>query len=221
MKLLALCITDGRRDCIARTIPSLEAALDVEPDRRVIVDDSGDPGYRAFLERTFPHWELRAHGSRIGHAETMRDAWTIVDELDPELVLHVEDDFLFVEPLELEAMARILELRPPLCQIALRRQAWFPSELRAGGIVEKAPDDFEDRADGELRWLEHRRFFTTNPTLYRRDLVELGWPTGARSERRFGELVFADPDVRSGYFGAREEGPRVIHIGDERVGHGY
>lgn len=221
MKLLALFITDGRRECIARTVPSFFEALDLELDRAIVVDDSGDPDYRSFLRSTFPELELRAHDSRRGHAETMRDAFEIVAEVDPDLVVHVEDDFLFVKPLELEAMAKILELRPHLCQIALRRQAWYPSELRAGGIVEKAPEFYRDCSEGALRWLEHRLFFTTNPTLYRRDLVDLGWPAGARSERAFARRVFADPLTRSAFFGAREEPPRVIHIGEERAGYGY
>ena len=112
---------------------------------------------------------------------------------------------------------------------SLRRQAWNAAETAAGGVVELAPESFVDRHEGEWSWLEHRLFWTTNPSLFRRDLLAGGWAEDPVSEGRYTHRLLGEglpwgvtsADVRFGYWGSRRSTPAVTHTGLERVGYGY
>jgi hypothetical protein len=119
-------------------------------------------------------------------------------------------------------MALVLDHHPDLVQLALRRQPWNPEEQAAGGIVEQHPDDYTEREWRGHRWLAHRRFFTTNPSLYRTDLIRTEeWPDVEHSEGMFTHQLLADPLVSFGFWGARDSGEWCTHIGHQRVGTGY
>ncbi|MBK8168410.1 MAG: hypothetical protein IPK64_20875 [bacterium] len=107
--------------------------------------------------------------------------------------------------------------------MALLRQPWNRAEQAAGGIVEQHPDDYLDRTDGTHHWLQHRRFYTTNPHLTRLRFIKTHeWPEGSESEGRFGVGLFAaEPMTTCGFWGPRGSGPWVRHIGAERAGTVY
>jgi hypothetical protein len=224
-----LVITDGRRDCITRTIASAQEHLVGPITRRVIYDDSGDLTNRAWLRVTFPDFEIAYHPEgRQGFGGAIRAAWAVLLDGTERFVFHLEDDFTFGRYVNLEAMAHVLDHRPHLAQLALRRQPWNDTERAAGGVVETNPESYLDAEDADgypagesLAWLEHRLFFTTNPSLYRTDLCQRGWPLGAQSEGFFSAGLFLDPTVRCAYWGRRNDEPWVIHIGKERNGIGY
>lgn len=219
-----LVITDGRRDCISETIPSALAMLEGQVTRRVLYDDSGDPDHRDWLAHEFPTFDLIWHpDGRQGFGGAIRTAWTHLATGPEPFVFHLEDDFTFNRPVPLTGMAAVLDDQPDLVQVALRRQAWNEHERLAGGVVEQHPDAYTERSDAFGRsWLEHSLFFTTNPSLYRRTLCEGGWPSGDRSEGKFThQILHANPLAKFGYWGARDSGEWVTHIGKERVGVGY
>ena len=56
----------------------------------------------------------------------------------------VEDDFTAERSIDLAAMQQVMDDRPGLVQMALRRQAWSAPELEAGGVIEQHPDDYTD-----------------------------------------------------------------------------
>ncbi len=126
-------------------------------------------------------------------------------------------------------MTYVLRRHPHLAQLALRRQPWNDEERAAGGIVEQHPDDFVevDGGHGSV-WLEHRRFLTTNPCLYRRELMDVDWPEGPNSEGMFTHRLLERgfsgapaSQLRFGYWGSRDSGEAVEHIGHVRAGTGY
>ena len=84
-----------------------------------------------------------------------------------------------------------------------------------------SPDDFVEVGVPNVRWLEHRRFFTTNPSLYRRSLCWTGWPDTDHSEGAFTTQLLEDPELRFAYWGSRNSGEWCEHIGHERAGTGY
>lgn len=219
-----LVMTDGR-DHIFETIPSFEAFASGPISERWIHDDSGDPRHADKLRRIFPAYTVLTTPGRSGFGGAIRSTWNhLRQESSADFVFHLEDDFTFRRLVDLGQMAALLDRHPELVQVALRRQAWNREELAAGGVVEVAPGDFEDQRDEllDLDYLTHRRFFTTNPSLYRRRLmVEHSWPDGAHSEGYFSAAVFADPDARSAFLGARDSGEWVHHIGSTRAGTGY
>lgn len=209
-------VTHGRRDCIAQSIPSALAHLHGLPIvRRIISDDSGDADYQAWLRLTFPDFDI-VTGKHGGFAaNTIRGRQAAIASGQP-WVFWLEDDFTFNRPVDMAAMAHILEERPHVTQMALRRQAWFPAELRVGGFIEQHPEAYTD-FDG---WMEHQLFFTTNPHLTRRSiLVEHEWPSRAGSEMAFSRTLLVG-DRTAGYWGTRHDEPWVHHFG-ERTGSGY
>ena len=226
-----LVMTDGRRGCLERTLASAGAELRGPITEVWVHDDSEDPTYRRWLELLLDEWpELRCSiigpppgVGRSGFGGAIRRAWSHLAEFSTaSFVLHLEDDFTFNRQIQLRAMADVLAAHPHIVQLALRRQPWSPAELAAGGVVELHGDDFLDRTDGVNHWLEHSRFFTTNPSLYRRSLVAEVWPEGEASEGRFtAQIRERHPNWRFAYWGARDSGEWVHHIGVERVGVGY
>lgn len=220
-----LVMTDGRRHLLTQTLASLEAMLSGPITRRIIHDDSGDPAYAAWLAATFGGgYQLVTTPARSGFGGAIRSAWqAVAGAVTEQWVFATEDDFLFTRPVDLGDLAAVLEPRPLLAQMALRRQAWNDAERAAGGVVEANPAAFTDHTDSDGRaWLEHQAFWTTNPSLHRTDMCRLSWPTGEHSEGRFTRyLLDRQPDVRFGYWGARGSGEWIHHIGVERAGYGY
>lgn len=224
--ILLLVFTDGRRDCISHAVPSLHH-LEGPITDRIIYDDSGDENYRAWLRESFPEFRVMYHhsGHRQGFGGAIQSAWEYLfrtEESSPErFIFSTEDDFVLTRTVNLRAMMAVLDDNHHLAQLALRRQPWNESEKGAGGIVEQAPSDYSDCFGPAGQWLEHRRFYTTNPSLIRRSLCRRGWPTGAQSEGHFSAELFRDPEARCGFWGARDSGEWCTHIGHERVGVGY
>lgn len=230
MSIAVLIMTDGRDDVLTRAIESASVSLDGPVARWFVHDDTGDDAHRAWVGLRWPFVDQIGTGPRRGFGGAIAYAWSVLAvREDIEFVVHLEDDFVFNRPVDLGEMAKVLAGMPRLAQLALRRQPWNADEAAAGGIVEQHPDDYAEVRAGKWVWLEHRRFFTTNPSLYRRELCSVGWPAGAQSEGRFGiglldhGLPWGVPGdaVRFGFWGARDSGEAVEHIGHQRAGVGY
>jgi hypothetical protein len=225
-----LVITDGRDAHLAATLASAGQHLHGPITERFMFDDTGHPDHRFRLADTYPTFTVLGDGPRRGFGGALRAAWEhLHTHSRAGLVLHLEADFTFNRPVDLDAMTEVLVHHPELVQMALRRQAWSPAEHAAGGVVEQNPTAYTDHCDpAGRRWLEHRLFFTTNPCLYRISLCATGWPHGGQSEGVFTHRLLAQgsPEIpgqwlRFAYWGARTDPPWVTHIGHERVGTGY
>jgi hypothetical protein len=222
--ILLAVTTDGRKDCLEQAIPSLSKRVEGIDGPRLIFDDSGDAEYRQWLRETYePQGFWIGYGEeRVGQGEALARAWTYLRSrifADHPYVFFCEDDFLFERDVDLDAMRSTLEDRPYLAQMALLRQPWFKGEVRAGGIIERDPDEYELVSDGEHEWHEHRLWWTLNPCLFRRELCHLKRPAGSKHEWHFSRQLCQDPEVRFGLWG--DGAPWVRHIGEERVGVGY
>lgn len=204
MSVALVVVTDGRWDYLSRTLAAARYALLYPFAHLRIVDDSGT-GDPVIWPDGF---EVIRHPARRGLAAAVRTAWT---GLPPEIdfVWHLEEDFLLAESVDVDGMAVCLKEHPELAQLVLKRQPWAPVEVEAGGIIETAPGDYEDR-DG---YVEHRRIFSLNPCLIPRDVIDLGWPAGNEAE-------FTRQLVEAGrtfaFWGRREDPPRCVHIGAHR-----
>ena len=228
MRFAILVMTDGRgeilQQCLDRNL--FYAVGEIE---YWLHDDTGDDVYRRTLATRYPLFTQIGAGPRRGFGGAIRWAWSqLAQRSTADYVWHQEDDFLADSTINLTEMAEVLESCPYLAQMALKRQPWGPAEGAAGGFMAMHPEAYTDMFEGGLDWLEHRLFWTTNPSLYRRSLCSLGWPIGARSETTFGARLMLDgtPEVpgdqiRFGYWGRRDDPPAVQHIGMQRVGRGY
>lgn len=221
MGVTLIVMTDGRRDCIAQAAASFKN-LHGPITTRIIHDDSGDAAYADWLRETFTDFTVYSTGTRSGFAGAYRSAWQLLRDTDNPWIFSTEDDFVFARHVDLARMVDVMSRRP-LAQMALVRQPWNDEEIAAGGIVQQHPADYTDWRHEDAAWLEHRRFFTTNPHLTRLDFVRThDWPEGANSEGRFGvDLFAAEPKTHCGFWGRRTDGPWVQHVGTERLGTGY
>lgn len=215
-----LVITDGRRECLEHTLDSFTTNVDQSLiEHTVIVNDSPDPDYRDFVDDLGFDLHVPPAPRKRGFAGAIAAGWANL--IGTEYVFHLEDDFTFNRTVDLPALAGVLQEHPHLVQMALRRQPWNELEIEAGGVVESHPDWYEDATDGTHHWLEHRAFFTTNPSLYPTWVTALGWPQCPNSEGVFSHLIFGDAARRSGYWGHRDDAPWVHHIGAQRIGIGH
>lgn len=218
-----LVITDGRPDYLPRTIASARDQLAGDITERWLYDDSGDLEHRRALASEYPDFRVFGHKrGRQGFGGAIRAAWDHLDgRTGADFIFHLEDDFTFNRPVDLDRLGRLLMRHPRIAQVALRRQPWNVHERTAGGVVELHPDWFVDAFDDDDEWLEHVAFWTTNPSLYRRTLIRsVQWPAGRRSEGMFTQEMRARGAVFA-YYGARDSGEWVTHIGEERNGVGY
>lgn len=204
MSVALVVVTDGRRQYLQEMLRSASRYLNYPFAHLRIVDDSG-----ADQQVVWPDgFEVVRHPERRGLAAAVQSAWS---GLPPEIdcVFHAEDDFVFVEEVDVDAMAVTLKEHGRLAQLVLKRQPWSPPEVAAGGIIEMNPDEYRQR-DG---WVEHTRIFSLNPCLIPREVVDLGWPAGNEAEMT-ARLVTAGWSF--GFWGRREDTPRVLHIGVQR-----
>lgn len=218
----ALVFTDGRRDCLNRTLESWRTKMRATDDIDwLIVNDCLDPVFAEWLEDEFP-WAGIAHtATKLGFCGTVQRGWGLVP-VEADYVLHLEDDFVLNDDLDLDNLLDVLDNHPHLAQLVLKRQSWGPAEERVGGIVEQWPDCYEDKTDGLHHWAEHRLFWSTNPSIYQTRMLDHGWPDPPACEGAFTQKILDDsPDWRFAFWGRKTDPPRVHHIGDERVGNGY
>jgi hypothetical protein len=221
-KVALLVVTDGR-EYFWDTMDSFSKVLDFGFfDQKIIVDDSLDPHFQKRIKQTYPDFQLHsASGNRRGFGGAIQAGWSQVSK-EMDYVFHLEDDFVVTKSFDLNDLIRVLEKHPYLLQVALLRGPANSVEEEAGGIIEQHPDSYSEWTDGKNVWREHRRFFTTNPSLYPRRLLDIGWPDGASSEGVFGiERFNEEPDARSAFWGSFDSGVWIEHIGHIRKGEGY
>lgn len=220
-----LVITDGRMEYLEQTVASAHARLTGSITERWMYDDSGDDDHRARLRERFPEFKHFDAGARQGFGGAIRAAWQhLAAHSHANFYFHLEQDFTFNEDIDVDAMADLLIRAPGLFQVALKRQPWNNEERAAGGIVELHPGDFYESIVGAMTYTCHRRFFTTNPSLYRSSLLDYGWPDGDHSEGVFTHRLLAHSKPGAtpfAFWGGKLDPPKVHHIGDHRAGTGY
>jgi hypothetical protein len=230
--IVLLVMTDGRGEYLERTLASFDEQVSGPVTERVIHDDSGETAYRMWLARRFPSHRLLSTGRRLGYAGAVRNARAhLAAKHAQPWVFSLEDDFEFRRPVNLGDLAELLLDQPHLAQIALRRQAWG-AEVEHGGFVEQAPGWYHERSDrdGTRMWVETRRNWTCNPSLFRSELCSGGWPDGLGSEGTYGQRLLAQglpwgvpgDQVQFAYWGSIDGGRDTVwHIGEHRAGWGH
>lgn len=207
MRTALVVTTDGRVDYLDQAIESLRVNLLGQIGSCILVND--EPEAEHLLVGRYPDFHLVSHPKRRGLAGAVRSAWTAAQRTGASYVFHMEDDFVFNEPVDITNLRVILEANGELAQVVLKRQAWNDEEKRAGGIIECHPHHYTDR-DG---FIEHGRIFSLNPCLIPVTVVDLGWPDG--NEAEFTQMCL-QAGLSFAFYGQRDDPPRVTHIGDHR-----
>lgn len=217
--------THGRTDYLQQTIKSFgHKALGPITDL-VINNDSHDSrfcpdiefeGY-AFKNLRKVHY-LESDGA--GFAGAIANAWEYLHlgNADNPYIFHLEDDFLFNRQIDLWEMMVILDSHSYMAQLALMRQPCNLEEAKAGSLYELHKGCFTTH----VGFSEHDLWFTTNPCMYRRELIrEFDWPLEEGSEGKF-TIKLREAGYKFGYMGKLDDKPWVTHIGVDRAnGKGY
>jgi hypothetical protein len=227
MKLCVMTITDGRKECFERTVESWRknAIAPGMEQFNLVVDDSANPEYWEWMSHNYSDSTDRIirHNERRGFGGAIQSAWANVPP-DVDYILHLEDDFLLNQPIDICDMVAVLEAHPMIAQVALYRQA-VGAEIPHGGYMKQYAGKFKDLiltgSNGvDYPVVEHRHCFTTNPSVYPRKIMDVGWPDGKDSEGHFGFKLW-DLGYTCLLWGTTNDKPRVHHIGNVRVGKGY
>lgn len=212
-------VTNGRGNYFRECLASYQANIASEDTiERIVVSDAPSLAYHVWLQDLVPDgWaKLVTTGGQKGLAAAVRAGW---DTASGDYVFHVEEDFTFNETIDLDRLAALLKSRPELAQICLLRQPspFSDDEMRAGGIVEKNPDAYEERHSAHGDYLVHREGFSLNPCLIPRVVYEQGCPDDPISpEAELGRRL-VDQGFFFAYAGRKGDPPKVEHIGVTRA----
>lgn len=221
-KIALLIITDGRKYCLTQTVDSIFQNTDIIFDQIVMINDCQKKQFRDFIDIKYPEFEIIHNDPKRGFGGAIQVGWAAINP-EMDFVFHLEEDFVCNRHVPIRDMAEVLKENPHLVQLVLKRQPCYTHEHEAGGLVELYPDSYEEVSSEHGYWTEHRRFYSTNPSLVRQSLVAQGWPDVPISELRFTERMLDDPDNRFAFWGKKFENPWVDHIGIHRSpdGTGY
>ena len=103
MNVALMVITDGRWDYLQRTLESAAECLDYPFSQRILVDDSGEKV--GFCPTKF---DFVKNTPRRGLAGAIQSGWDALNA-NIDYVFHLEDDFIFPDHVDLEAMIELLE----------------------------------------------------------------------------------------------------------------
>lgn len=212
-RIALLVITDGRWNYLLDCLESVEANLSWPFVDRILVDDSGPddhfPPAAAKDAKAFRYegstYRIVKNAERQGLAGAIQAGWDALPDCD--YVFHLEDDFVFPAPVDLESMVFHLRNDWKLAQVALMRQPWGPDEQAVGSVYGTDPKAYTEGAG----IVTHRKLFTFNPCLYPRLVTDYG----AGLERDVTDRLLAE-GARFAYLGNLNDPPRCWHIGHQR-----
>lgn len=212
----------ARREYLRRSLASLVERVHGRIGRKVVYSDWADSvsdELRAIAEASGFYVVGNRHH---GYTESARRLWRYLDtRVSEPYVFLAEDDFVYLRDVELAPMVETLRRTTRLRQIALLRGPVFPRERSGEGILGWPEDGFErlEQDNPDRARLEHRLFWTMNPSVVSRTIASTPWPAKRSSERAFGDALTKDPRARFAFWGTGE--PWIEHIGETRAATEY
>lgn len=218
-------LTDGRKQYISEALPTWIDAYGNDITYKFIIDDSGDYDYRHWLIETFPEFAIIPVGNkRCGYSKAMQTMFDIVKDFDMEYNLHIEDDFVLLDPPSLSDMCEVLSLNEDISQMSLMRKPWYGNEIQHGGVIEalevSSPQPFIQENTNGHYWVRHSAYWTANPSVFPQWLAHREWPEAPWCEMKFNHALKND-EIFNGIWGHRDNWVCVEHIGKERNGIEY
>lgn len=204
-------LTDGRAELMERTLASVREHLSGAITRRILVNDSGDTDYELWLRAEASEFEQVHHASRRGLAGAVQSLWDTALRTGCDYLFHLEGDWTFNEPIDLDDLVQVIEKDPGLAQVVLQRQALTPDEHEAGGVA--AHDHWVQQPE----WVEQTDIFSLNPCLIPRWVLEFGWPAGPLGVGNETGMTRLLDGYRFAFYGRKDSAPQVCHIGSYRA----
>jgi len=210
-------IGNGRSELLDGTIQTLLSNVNCDFYKKIMINDTGNQDYHNYLTENYGDiFEIISHSSNQGLSGSIMSLWDRSSDYGFDYIFHVEEDFLFNFQIDIFELVSVLNADPNLAQIALKRQPVNDFESSIGGFMNADPSSYQKHCLGNLKWLSHRNFFTLNPSLYPRWVVEVGWQNGW-GEKEFADLLFSNEQIVCGFLGDVEDEPLVFHTGTYRA----
>lgn len=205
---------DGRNDYLRQTLTSLRKnVFPVMPNESLIVNDSLDIEGIEIAKEYGIKTAINTGGGK-GIFRAVEIAWEYARKnWQSEFIWHQENDFTYNEQIDTNRMLEVLR-NEHVMQVALKRQAWYPNEIKRGGFMECNPKAFVNYNINGIDVVTHREFFTNNPSIYR--LKNMPEQYGSEYTIRT-HLASIDPRWTCTYLGRRQDDPKVHHIGEIKV----
>ena len=198
--------TYRKRKHVEAALRSLEQNVSGVTDL-VFIDDSGSKRNARWLANYGRVVEVGKKGFTAAYQ-------AVCEAAEGQDCLILEEDFTFLVKVNLPELQEKLHKWSWLAQISLLRVPIFQEEIECGGIVEM----FRRRGDNVVETeglIVHRSNFSCNPSLWRGEVCEMGWPQVADSE-----VVHTRELVAKGYKFACLPGIGIEHHG-KHSGFGY
>jgi hypothetical protein len=218
MKFCVIIINDGRNDYLAKTLKSFEENVMFPNDAeiyKILLDDwplERDEKTIKKLCRKYKVDEVVFNEENLGVNATVKKAWSLIPE-DADYVWHQENDFVFLERINIHDLMTVLE-SPIIVQCAIVRQPWFDDEKAAGSLMNTRPERWRPGNVSGIDVVLHKDHFTFNPSLYKRKWVQDFTPFGEYDIRN--HYLNNNSALWFSYLGKREDYHRCFHIGEKK-----
>jgi hypothetical protein len=111
-------VTSCRRfDLLRPSLTTLKQALDVEPQKWIVIEDSDDESVRACVAEAGIRASVIVNGTQIGQMRSIDRAYA---EVETPYVFHSEDDWSFYRSGFIRESAALLEADPRISMVGLR-----------------------------------------------------------------------------------------------------
>lgn len=215
MSVLVVVLSNRKQDYLKETINSIITNLKGDFTLS-IVDDSGDLEHYSFLENKIPYtWYAVSYSeANSGYDSAMKRVHEVFLQSNTDFLVTWEEDFILEEEVHVDTLITALQAPHKLCQVILRRQAWYANEIALGGVIEACEaqgDKFIE--DKEHNITIHQSHFSNNPNIMSREIIlKNKWFSGTGTEVRYALHLFAQ-GYSSSYLGSKADCPKVKHIG--------
>lgn len=218
MKFCVIIINDGRNDYLEATLKSFKENV-IFPEgstvHKILIDDWPKERNEEELKKIAKKYKVNKvilNEKNLGVNETVRKVWNQIPE-DIDYIWHQENDFVFLEKVDIEAFIKILE-NPIIVQCALVRQAWFEDEKECGTLMNTRPERWRVANVSGTDIILHKDHFTFNPSLYKRKWIVDLFPFGEYQLSAY--YLTRNPALYFAYYGKKEDSHRVLHIGERK-----
>lgn len=223
-----LCVLTDGRPHLREVLESFWLRVHPKPVEILMFDDGATQTEHLKMTPTEPlgiPFRKFASNERLGFCEATAALWQLAGLPGADWIFWLEDDFVFTEAIDLEQIAAVMDAEPSLTQMALYRDAVSDEERENGGYLRIPGRPYEPQETNGRYWLEHDLYWTTNPSLFRREIAASNpWPLVDECEGHFAfmlkdrALTNGSSGPKFGVWGAGH--PQVRHVG-VRSGHGY
>lgn len=226
-KVAWLTLTSGRKNYLKQSRDSWYKLVSGKILEEVIIDTSGDLEYRDWLLKEYPNAKIFS----LDSSEVINKTWDtgikkayeyfyeIAKTIDCDYILHTEDDYVLLNPLDINDSIDILKSDPHIVQVHFIRQPWTKDESDCGGVLkncQRMGSLMTQKHNGKNSWVEHRSYFTFGPSIYKKDICFIDRDLNNNPELALTHSLFLDPKNKTATFGTIDDMHFVEHIGVEK-----